>query len=378
VPSLLYLVPPLAGTGISIILLVLVLTRDFKTAANRVFSLLLLSMGLWGLLLFLMRISPDVEQALFWNQIVFPTGYALFIFYYHFTCLYTHRPNRLLTWFAYLVLITICVISPTGLLVDYITKESYGYAPHYISLAIYIISLAGFFFVVLGLVNLVKAYRSTTNYEGKNTLVYMITAIIILMLFGIFDTVPRFPPMGIYGNILFGVLTTVSLVKYHLLDIHVAIRKGTAYFLLSTSVAIPYIGVVVLFSTIFDQDVPVWIHIIILVLAAISLQPLWRKVQTIVDKWFFRERYDFLKELEIFSLQAHDISGLEQLIISLSNIMSQALQTSRVYILTKDETGDYRSISTTNEGLPEVIMDKYNPIINWMEWSEPMRLEGKG
>ena len=89
-----YLITPLVGVGISFVLAILVFRKDSKSLANRLFSLVLISLGSWALFTFFMRASPDVEGALYWDRIVLPAAFAIFIFYYHFTCAYAYASNR--------------------------------------------------------------------------------------------------------------------------------------------------------------------------------------------------------------------------------------------------------------------------------------------
>ena len=54
-----YLLPPLVASGISMLLLYFVLRRDYRSFANRIFILLLITIAMWGFALFGMRASPD-------------------------------------------------------------------------------------------------------------------------------------------------------------------------------------------------------------------------------------------------------------------------------------------------------------------------------
>jgi len=366
--TLSYLIIPLVGAGISFALIPLVLRKDYRSTANRVFVLLLLSIGLWALFSFAMRSSSDVDHALYWHKILFPFGTALFMFYYHFTCAYTDSKNRKLIIAAYTLLAAVFVLSLTGQLTSHITVESYGYAPHFHP-AIYGISIVGSLFLILGLVNFIKAFRSATRYEERTRLAYMIAAIVVLLIFALSDFVPDLPPIGIFGNILFGLITAIAILKYHLLDIDVVLRKGLAYILMSTIVAVPYVGIIILFNEVFGaNNLSVWGYPVLLMLLALVLQPLWQIVQRVVDRIFYRERYDFLKQLEYFSQEAHDISNLERLASSLVKLISRALQTSNVHVLLLSaESGDFTVVSSTNGSSSQFTLKSHNPLLQWLQ-----------
>jgi len=321
-----YLVTPLVGVAISFALAILVLRKDSKSRANRLFSLVLLSLCSWSIFTFFMRASPDVERALYWDRLVFPAAIAMSVFYYHFTSAYTHKSRRKLLWGGYSLLVTACILSLAGFLISHMTLGPYGYAPHFYP-SLYVVSSAGLFFLAIGLLNLNGALRSVTRYEEKTRLTYMIIAIVLLFSFQSIDFFPNHPAMGIFGNILFGLLTAIAILKYHLFDIRIAVRRGLAYLLTSAAVASLYIGFLTLVNHIVGAtNVPVWAYAGFLFLLALVFLPLWQRVQRLVDRWFYRQSYDFLKQLERFSQEAHDISDINQLGSSLVHLLNQALQ----------------------------------------------------
>ena len=364
-----YLIPPLIAVAISLPLAFLVLRKDTKVMANRLFALLLVSLGFWGFFVYLMRSSPDVEQALFWNTMVFPSGFALFIFYYHFTCAYTRVTPKKMLWAAYSVLVAVCILSAANLLFSHVSLESYGYAPHFYP-SIYIISASGSLFLVLGLWNFVKAFRSATRYEEKTRLAYMIAAIIILLTLGIVDFSPNLPPIGFYGNILFGTITAIAILRYHLLDINVVIRKGLTYLLMSVFVAIPYGGIIIGISLGLHEQFPIWGYILMIVFLAFVINPLWQRVQDWVDRLFYRERYDYLKGMEEFGQQMKSIIELDSLASSTIEMVSNAMQVRNACLMMPTlETGDYTVVA--EKGLPsypsQYKLRGDSPLIRWLE-----------
>jgi len=362
-----YLIPPLVVAAISVFLTILVLRKARKSSANRLFSLVLLSLALWGIFIFFMRASPDVEPALYWDRIVIPAGFAMFMFYYHFTCVYTHRTNKKLIWAAYSLLGTISILSAVGLMVSHMTLESYGYSPHFHP-TMYAIAPMGIFFVVSAVVNLIKARVSATRHEERTRLTYMIVAIVFLFLAALMDLFPSLPPISILGNIVFGIVTTIAILKYHLFDIRIAMRKGLAYLLTSAVVASLYVGFLTLVNRIVGAtNVPIWAYVGLLILLALVFLPLWQRVQRLVDRWFYRQRYDFLKELEHFSQEAHDISDIKQLGSSLVQLINRALQISSIRLLLPSQSGDFTVIASAGENTSQLTLGRHSPILRWLQ-----------
>ncbi|MBI4186140.1 MAG: GAF domain-containing protein [Chloroflexi bacterium] len=365
----LYLVTPLAGVAISVILIVLVLRKGNRSLAQRVFALALLSLGVWAMLIFAMRASPDAEHALFWHRIVFPSGLTLFIFYYHFTSIYTRRTIKWLLWAGYAFLAVTWGISLAGLLSSRMTVESYGYAPHFYP-TIYIISLLGAVFMGMAVWNLVKAYRGATRYDEKTRLGYMIFAITLPAIYGILDFFPELPPVGILGNILFGAVTAVAIVKYNLLDIRLILRKGTAYLLMSALVALPYAVVIFLASRLFSlPNISRWGYLFFLVLLALALQPLWARVQHWVDRWFYRERYDYLRALEQFTSETRSIAEPGKLGQAFVNLVRQALQASNCHLLLPLASGDFAVQASSRPEGRILRLSRGHPLMQYLERS---------
>ena len=125
-----YLMPPLASFVTSIILIALVLRGARRSSSRLLFCGLLLSLGLWGLLLFGMRSSPDIYHALLWDRVTPVFFHSTFILYYHFTLAYTNnKGQRGFLVVAYLSLVAFAALAPTDQLIEGMRSEDYGYAP---------------------------------------------------------------------------------------------------------------------------------------------------------------------------------------------------------------------------------------------------------
>ncbi len=250
-----YFILPLVVSTLCLILIVLVLRRNYKSFPHRIFSCFLLSMGLWGFIIFGMRASPNLEHALLWDRAVLSAVAFTAVFYYHFTLAYTNIKPRIrgLLYAAYAFAFLVLALTPTELLIPSMQLKPYGYAP-VLGPAFPPFLIGSYIFVILGIVNLVRAYKLTHLYEARNRYLYLIIATIISLVGGVFDILPTFGlplyPGAIIVNTIFAILTTVAILRYHLLDIHIVIRKGVAYLLMSTMVAIPYVGAIFLFHEI--------------------------------------------------------------------------------------------------------------------------------
>lgn len=89
-----------------------------------------------------------------------------------------------------------------------------------------------------------------------------------------------------------------------------------------------------------------------------------------MDRWFYRQRFDFLKELEDFSQKAHDIRELDQLSSSLVKLISRALQTSDVHLLLSSSSGDFTTVCSAGEKTPQLTIKSRSPLLRWLRSNE--------
>ena len=336
-----YLVPPIVASVASFVLAAVVWygSRQ-KSFSNQLFTGILLTVGVWGLALFAMRASPDVQRAVLWDRALPVATLATFLLFYHFTLAYTDtRGQRGILLTFYLILVATAAISPTELLVERMRLESYGYAP-VIGPGSYPVLMGYVFLMVAGMYNLVRRYKVSRSYEERNRLTYL-TIAVLFPLVGIFlDVLSNLPPVFIWTNLVFCTIFTIAILRYHLLDIRVIARRGLAYLLVSIIIATPYvIALLVLNRVLHTRIEQWWQYVLIMLPLAIALRPLYSRAQQWVDKAFYRDRYDYLKKLEQFSKETHGITGFEELGATIVRLAGGALHAKNACLLLASDDG---------------------------------------
>ena len=367
-----YLIPPLAAGVFTLLLLIFALPRARESPAHRFFSLFLLALGLWALLIFMMRSRADVRAALPWDRAAVAMMLVSALVFYHFTVDYTRQERR--PWVrraSTLYLLLIASLAPTPLMIHHMELKSYGFAPIF-GIPFYALALAAYTWIALGIFNMLRAYRRSPIYEERNRLLVIAIATLFPVIGTLFDLFPTFYPMSILGNLAFSVLTTVAIRRYRLLDIRMALRKGLAYLMMSALVALPYVGLIFLFTRVVDVGAiqPV-VYLVLLLILAFFLQPLWSQIQRLVDRWFFRERYDYFKALEDFGQRTRTITRLDKLASELSNLMVSAMRSERACLLLPSENGDFVLVASSglgNRGNP--VLDRDSPLLLWLTRNE--------
>lgn len=93
---------------------------------------------------------------------------------------------------------------------------------------------------------------------------------------------------------------SIAIVKYHLMDINLIVRRSIVYTAILTLIIITYIALSSLI-TFFVHDVnPAFPSILTAVASVIVLHPIRSGIQKFVDKKFFRVEYDFRQEQKKF------------------------------------------------------------------------------
>ena len=375
-----YLLLPLIQALFSLVLIAIVLKGHFRSFTHRLFSLFLLGLGIWAVIIFAMRFSPDTDHAYIWEKWLLPLAPITSVIFYHFAVRFTApKIGKRFIRSLYIIGFLFVPLAATGLLVSGIQVKPYGYAPVF-GPAMPLVLIFSYGILVMTLITFIRAYKTSDQTEQKNRAAYIITAMIFSCIGVAFDFLPILGlplyPGYIIGTIVFCLLTTVAIVRYHLLDIQVAIRKSLAYLLVSLVIAVPYISILLFLNqTLRTRMEPWWVHTIIVLLLAILLRPLYSRAQNLVDRLFFRDRYDYLKTLETFSQQTQSLTSSTRLGSTMVNLIAKALRSSNVYLLQPLPTsGDFTTVSlnSVNNPTPVINLKKGSALVKWLERSNSM------
>jgi hypothetical protein len=132
----------------------------------------------------------------------------------------------------------------------------------------------------------------------------------------------------------------IAITRYRLYDIDVIIRKTLVYGVLTGLLALVYLGTVVLLQSVFEaisgQQSAISIVISTLIIAAL-FTPLRRRVQSGIDRRFFRQKYDAERVLAEFAQTARDEVELETLTAEVARVAQETVQPESISIWLRDD-----------------------------------------
>jgi hypothetical protein len=208
-----------------------------------------------------------------------------------------------------------------------------------------------FMSLVLGLVgSQIYRYRrvSTPRQRRQTKWVVAGSVVAICALFGLLTPLFFFPKaMGNSSPFVLSLASTlvpltmlliplsigVAVLRSGLFDIDVVINRALVYATLTATLVLLYVGGVVglqrLLSPLLGESNQLAIVASTLAIAAL-FNPLRRRIQTIIDRRFYRKKYDARKTLEDFSARLRDDTDLEQLNADLLSVIRATMQPAHV------------------------------------------------
>ena len=137
--------------------------------------------------------------------------------------------------------------------------------------------------------------------------------------------------LNVFSRLSFGVMGIglgIAVLRYRLFDIDVIIRKTTSYALLTGILALVYFGSIVVLQQLLtprtgESDAAVVLST--LLIAALFL-PLRRRIQAVIDRRFFRRKYDAEQVLARFAATARDETDLDALTAELVRVIQETME----------------------------------------------------
>jgi len=135
----------------------------------------------------------------------------------------------------------------------------------------------------------------------------------------------------------------IAVLKYRLYDIDLIINRTLVYGTLTGILTLIYFGGVTatqaLLRTLTSQEqLPQLVIVASTLVIAAVFTPLRRRIQSFIDRRFYRRKYDAAKTLEEFSSKLRDETDLEALSDDLVGVVRETIQPAHVSLWLRPET----------------------------------------
>jgi hypothetical protein len=141
--------------------------------------------------------------------------------------------------------------------------------------------------------------------------------------------------VGIAAFNCFPIGVGIAVMRYRLLDIDVIINRTLVYGSLTAVLVLVYLGGVTTTQAIFQtltgqESLPQLLIVASTLVIAALFNPLRRRIQSFIDRSFYRSKYDARKTLEDFSAQLRNETDLEAIGDDLVGVVRETMQPASV------------------------------------------------
>ena len=196
--------------------------------------------------------------------------------------------------------------------------------------------------------------RVSGPVERQQTKWFLFGLMLFVVLFPLAD-LPVFQRVnaisGSFTLMIFPITIAIALLRYRLWDVDVVVRRTVGYAVLTGLLALIYFGSIVVLQGLFAPltgDSTLATILSTLLIAALFL-PLRRRIQDLIDRRFYRRKYDAAKVMESFAATARDETDLEQLTTELLRVIQETMEPEFTSIWLKPTTAPRLSVKNEED-----------------------------
>jgi signal transduction histidine kinase len=160
-------------------------------------------------------------------------------------------------------------------------------------------------------------------------------------------------PMGVLGNVAFAVITTWAVTRHRLMNLRLVLRRGFAYVLLSAGLMSVY-GVTVGIVYFASRDMSAWAIGFAaagaILVTGLFIQPYYLRLQSLIDRFFFREKVDRLSALIQLNGDLRDTMEFSSMVARLATRLRGAIQADWVAVMLPNRLEEVLSLAYDTRG----------------------------
>lgn len=336
-------------TGISSICFgSLVLRMSPNRAIGKTWFLFALSVGIWGFGGMWIGFSSSHAEGLLAWRLAYGLGVIWIApLFYHFVCTFLELERKRSIVGNYLLGVFFLSFLPTSLFFE---KTRYIFDSLYYALGgpvylVYFIWWIGL--VVYSHIELIRVHKSVSRTK-QNQIKYFFLATAVGYTGGSLAYLPNFGidiyPWGNFGIVLYPLIMFYAITRHQLMDVNLLIRKTITYSVVTGTLTAIYLVTITLIARVFDgfsEHQTFFSSGIAAALMGLCFNPFRDKVQTIIDRKFFRQYVDREEKLYEISRDVVTHTTPEAMGEALIRVMGEALhpKSSVLFLKSRDGTG---------------------------------------
>src|SRR5919112_1810315 len=202
---------------------------------------------------------------------------------------------------------------------------------------------------LVGAVALVAFRMRRANGDERQQIKWFIYAVSVIGAGGLASVLaPLFWIVTLIGIGAVPVVVGIAILKYRLYEIDIIINRTLVYGSLTATLVAIYFGGIVLLQRVFvvftGQKSTLAVVASTLLIAAL-FNPLHRRIQSFIDRSFYRSKYDARKTLEAYSVKLRDETDLEALNEELVGVVRETMQPAHVSLWLRPQTAPEGEVS---------------------------------
>lgn len=214
-------------------------------------------------------------------------------------------------------------------------------------------------YFLAGTAALVHTYRHASTPELKQQMKWITPGAAAAMVpFAFGYAVPYFlgwiPTAWMNCSVLPLILVPLTfgyaIIRYRMMDVEIIFKRGITYTLATLLIVGVYFAVVAAVGVMFSKAMAgsMWVSVVTTVVAAFLFAPVRNWIQVRLDKFFYRERYDYRTTMIEFGRALSSEIHLDRMLNSVIERLSQTLLIDRIaiFLQKKDAPGTFEVAKT--------------------------------
>jgi len=369
----------IAVSGLALIcyltLIFVTIRHNSRIRTNRAFVLYLAAMTFWQLTALMVSTSQDAESALLWYRLMTVGLVGQFIFHCFFILMFLGvKESRGVFRAGWLIFIALLASSATDLVIKSVPQhQTTGLPVPEFGPLVPAVAICAYVFFGFGVSRLIQASRRARVEVQRTRIKYLLLGAAVIAGGSASNMVPGLQgyPVDVTANVVNAFLIAYAILRYQLLDITLVVRKGLLYSIPTAVIGAAYFLAVYTVARLFHLATDYQVLLLSLMVTAITVvggERLRSRLQSWVDRLFFRETYNSRLMLQRLSGAAVSILDLDRITGMILREVVTTMHIKRAaFLLKQDRSGEFRL--TAQSGLNATSIDNLradHPVIEWL------------